>query len=129
MQQFKFVEYQTRYKHFIGFIENDEYYSCLPLYVPSYVNSGDIFMAGRNPYELSGYGDAKKYCGYEIRAVKTDEGMLQVFSARNQLGEYGVEFDGWEERFDQRIIPESEHKELMNCHPIGCEPSAGKTLY
>ena len=116
MQQFKFVEYQTRYKHFIGFIENDEYYSCLPLYVPSYVNSGDIFMAGRNPYELSGYGDAKKYCAVKHCAVETSDGLLQIFNSYHLING-GVEFDGDESRFDRRIIPEDEHKSLMLHEP------------
>ncbi|MBO5240157.1 MAG: hypothetical protein J6B56_01900 [Clostridia bacterium] len=122
----RIVEYQTRYKHFIGFIENDEYYSRLPAYVGLY--DGDVFVDGRNPYELSGYSNAKKYCGYEICAVEVDGEMLQIFNARN-LHDSGVEFDGFEERFDQRIIPEEEQKELMKCHPTGGRFAVSKSVY
>ena len=110
--------YATRYKHFIGFIENDEYYVRVRLYSGYGENSKRIakFIDGRNPYELSGYGDAKKYCTVRHCAVETSEGLLQVFNSYNLMNG-GVEFDGYEQRFEQCVIPEDEHKKLMSHDP------------
>lgn len=106
------VLYTTKYKHFIGFIENDEYYARVRAYT-SYKDEPPIekFVDGRNPYVLCGYDDSKKYCNSQSYcAVQTDEGILQIFESPYYCG---VEFDMDEKRFEQRIISEKEQKTLM----------------
>lgn len=69
------VYYQTKYKHLIGLIANDEYYNCVSGY---YVESDSkaSFMDGRSPYSLIDYPDGKKYLGGYYRGVDTSEGIL-----------------------------------------------------
>ena len=82
------LEYKTKYKHFLGFIENDEYYTGLYCYGGE--NGDAMFIGGRNPYEVTGYGDAKKYYGANRFAVETENGLLKIFKI-NSSGR--VEFE------------------------------------
>ncbi len=105
------VSYTTKYKHFIGFIENDKYYARVRAYTSYSDEPIDKFVDGRNPYALCGYDDLKKYANCQSYcAVQTDEGVLQIFTSPNSCR---VEFDMDEKRFEQRIISEKEQKGLM----------------
>ena len=98
-------------EHFIGFIENDEYYARVRAYTSYKDEPIEKFVDGRNPYALCGFDDFKKYCNSQSYcAVQTDEGVLQIFESPYYCG---VEFDMEEKRFDQRIISEEEQKSLM----------------
>ncbi|MBO5240156.1 MAG: hypothetical protein J6B56_01895 [Clostridia bacterium] len=114
--------YTTKYNHFIGFIEDDTYYVRVKLY-SGYAEKSEqiaLFIDGRNPYELSGYSNAKKYCSNYVCAVQTTDGLLQIFNATNlNREECGVEFSGNARRFQQRIIDEDEQKRLMPCYHNG----------
>lgn len=108
------VPYTTKYKHFIGFIENDEYYARVRAYTSYKDEPIEKFVDGRNPYALCGFDDFKKYCNSQSYcAVQTDEGVLQIFESPYDCG---VEFDMDEKRFERRIISEEEQKSLMT-HP------------
>lgn len=100
--------YETKYQHFLGYIENDEYYAGLTGYTGEYGDS--MFIDGRNAYEVIGYGTAKKYYGSDVFAVVTKDGLLQIFDMDNRSS---VEFDAFETQWTQRIIPETEYEDLM----------------
>ena len=100
--------YETKYQHFLGYIENDEYYTGLTGYTGEYGDS--MFIDGRNAYEVAGCGGAKKYYGSDVFAVETKDGLLQIFDIDNHSD---VEFDAFETQWEQRIIPASEYEDLM----------------
>ena len=102
------LEYKTKYKHFLGFIEDDIYYTGINGYGGK--NGDAMFIDGRNPYEVAGYANAKKYYGNFVFAVQLDNDFLQVFNM--EISEK-VEFFSKEEQWTQRIIPEMEYETLM----------------
>ena len=69
----EYWSYYTQYKHFIGYIQEDEYYS-------DYVNEivfnprhlKDELLPGRSPYSYKNYWDKKKYYGEMYFAVEID---------------------------------------------------------
>ena len=97
---------RSRYKHFIGFIENDKYYSGLY----GYDSNDDVFIVGRNAYELCGYSEAKKYYGCRIQAVETQEGILRIFDMPLDTE---VEFSTDEKRFEACLVPEEKYEYYM----------------
>ena len=99
---------QTKYQHFLGYIENDEYYTGVYNYEGE--KSDSMFIDGRSAYEVAGCGGAKKYYGNRVFAVETKDGLLQIFEMSNTGC---VEFCDIETQWVQRIIPESEYEDLM----------------
>ena len=100
---------QTKYKHFLGYIENDEYYTGINGY--SGEKGDSMFTEGRNAYEVAGYGEAKKYYGNDVFAVEKEGALLKIFKM-NSTGQ--VEFEeGYEGEWEQYIIPETEYEDLM----------------
>lgn len=103
------LKYQTKHQHFLGYIENDEYYTGASSYGGQ--DGDSMFIDGRSAYELAGYATAKKYYGSDVFAVETKDGLLQIFEIGSTAR---VEFDTVDEtRWEQRIIPESEYENLM----------------
>ena len=100
---------RTKYKHFLGYIENDEYYTGINGYAGEKGDS--MFTEGRNAYEVAGYGEAKKYYGNDVFAVEKEGALLKIFKM-NSTGQ--VEFEeGYEGEWEQYIIPETEYEDLM----------------
>ena len=84
----QYIKYSTKNKHFIGFIENDEYYTGLPCY-----DSGasdikqDCFMDGKSGYALCAFPQNKKYYGAGIQGVQVGEQI--IICAHTDCFQYG----------------------------------------
>lgn len=99
---------RTKYKHFLGYIENDEYYA--GVYNYSGEKGDSMFTEGRNAYEVAGYGEAKKYYGNRIFAVETEGELLKIFKGSTGRVEFA---GGGQGEWEQYIIPETEYEDLM----------------
>lgn len=98
--------YISKNAHFIGYIENDEYYVGI-----KYYDGSEYIMAGRSAYSICGFDNGKKFYGGLVQAVETSEGIIQIYNWID-LGDSAVEF-GSEDNFVQRLITESEQEKLM----------------
>lgn len=101
------IEYTTRYKHLIGFIENDMYKTGLHGY---FGKDEAAFKDGISCYKFLGYSNNKKYYGASIFAVESNGEILRIYSSMMQ-GPVGLL--AGEESFEKRIISEKEEKQYM----------------
>ncbi len=109
--------YTTKYKHLIGYIEEDNYWTGLPGYSIE-------FMNGRSAYKLLGCEKSRKYYGGGVQAVERDGELIMIFdndclfNLDNSYG-YTVEFHlhdtskGDDLCFDHAVVPQEVHKNLM----------------
>ena len=85
----EYITYKTKNKHFIGFIQNDEYYIGLDLYCKKgkdFYNSekeiaADGFLDGKSAYRLYGHEQSKKYYAMGEQAVERDSELIVLFSS------------------------------------------------
>ena len=111
----KGTKYQTKYKHLIGFIQNDDYWLCAMINI--YENYG------RSSFDVFGYSDAKKYYGHHIEAVALENGkILQIYDGwfgGDALGsnpghlEFHYINNPTAGCFTQKIVTEDRYKDLM----------------
>lgn len=99
----------TKYKHLIGFIHRDKYYTGLYDYIRDP-------MEGRSIFDLCGYSNAKKYYGNGVQAVEIENGeILRLFSRCDGGGVIERELieNPFADCFAQKIISEDRFKSLM----------------
>ena len=85
--------YQTKYKHLMGYIEDDEYYSDYVhevLFNPR--NLKDELLPGRTPYSYKNYWDKKKYYGEMCFAVEVDGEKRLLFDPENCRNYRDIEY-------------------------------------
>lgn len=99
------VKQTTKFKHFIGFIQDDRYYSGLPCYNGQ---GEEFWVNGREPYAFCGYDTEKKYYGRSVCAVQIGAYIRQIYTTSPS-----GPVEGLDELFVQRTIPESEYEKLM----------------
>ena len=101
--------YTTKYKHLIGYIEGDNYWTGLYSY--------DDFMDGRSSYRIFGYSTAKKYYGGHIQAVEENGELITVFDRNCFHNSFGdrVEFHIHYQKscYTYEVVAKEEYKELM----------------
>lgn len=103
----EYIEYTTKYKHLIGFIENDKYKTGLMYY--------DSFIDGRSSYSFYGYRSAKKYYGGLCQAVEIDGQIIELSNGeclRDGIIENHSHYSFYECTMG-RVIKESEYEKLM----------------
>lgn len=101
------IEYTTRYKHLIGFIENDTYKTGLNGY---FGQDKAAFKDGKSCYNLLGFSNNKKYYGASIFAVESNGEILRIYSSMAQ-GPVGLLWS--EESFERKAISEKKQKQYM----------------
>lgn len=93
-QEPQYIEQTTRYQHFIGFIENDNYKTGLLHYDSGSSNTKQCFMAGRSAYALymEGKGEqyGKKYYGGRVQGIERSGEIIVV--AGMDCYENGIEW-------------------------------------
>ena len=122
------IEYKTKYKHTIGFIQYDEY-----RYMSTLYNFHDAhFLDGRSSYRYYGYMDDKKYVGAAgLQAIEKDGQIIKLFEADCiSHGNEGIspEFHTHDESSPcvlNEVVPEKSYEYLMN----GSYPVGGTKLY
>lgn len=87
----------TKYRHILGFISNDDYYT-------GFINYINGFKWGRSPWDYCGYKGYKKYYNFYSYAIALDGILTRIYSSTtyNPIGynEY--------ENFEKRTITEVE---------------------
>lgn len=101
------IEYTTKYKHLIGFIENDMYKTGLRGY---FGQDKAAFKDGKSCYELLGYANDKKYYGAGVFAVRKNDEMMRIYYSLAQ-GPVGLLWQ--EECFDIATLSEKQQKQYM----------------
>lgn len=101
------VEYTTRYKHLIGFIENDTYKTGLHGY---FGKDKAAFKDGKSCYDLLGYAGNKKYYGASMFAVESNGGIVRIYSSISQ-GPVGLLWN--EESFEKKTVSKDKQKQYM----------------
>lgn len=107
------TRYTTKYKHIIGYIENDSYMTGIIYYAD--------FMYGRSAYTVFGYNDSKKYYGGTVQAVEKDGKIVQIFDTQC-LSVGVIEFhsqkpaEGMCKCPMNEVVPESKYKYLMEAN-------------
>ncbi len=101
------IEYTTRYKHLIGFIENDTYKTGLNGY---FGKNEAAFKDGKSCYALLGYSNNKKYYGASVFGVESNGEILRIYSSIAQ-GPVGMLWG--EESFEKKTVSEKEQKQYM----------------
>ncbi len=84
----EYITYQTKYKHFIGYIVNDRYWYGLRDYWGSDIKTS--FKDGRSVYAFNGYEKERKYYGMCKQAVEVQGEMLFLYDWYKCDSPYGV---------------------------------------
>lgn len=104
-------EYTSKYKHMLGLIKNDQYYTDIWGYF-----AGD--KGGVSPYDYLGHSDAKKYYGTGgVFGVETDEGILQIYQCTNTTSPVGLLTEmgeTYKESFEQKLLVGEDQKYLRS---------------
>lgn len=117
----EYVRYSTRYRHLIGYIRSDKYWSL------------EGFKEGRSSYLYYGYADNKKYYnGDGVEAIEKDGQIITLFDAIRCIYGDGVgispEFhmhkDGEDPCCIGEVIPEKCYQGMSECRLV-----LGRELY
>lgn len=107
-QDNKNIDYSTKYKHVIGYIENNNYYLGLQ-------DIGVDFIKCRSPYTYYEHFVNKKYYGDGVYAVKYNDSINAIFTITQYYkSSYNVEYGATNENTERRILDNGERLILEN---------------